>query len=138
MTERIESMQPAEITAIAALLVSLGGVLKIIIDNRRMLKKQEEQLIERRDQRKERLGDIVFERLQSEMVRLDKKLELCERQHEEDQKRITELEQSRLRREIQLAELSARIGKVDDKVALISTGIFSKFERGDMSGPNDG
>lgn len=126
-------MNTAEITAIGASLASLAGVLKVLFDSRRRDKRMVEQLDERRDERRERIGDMMFERLQEELRRIDAKLDACEQQHDSDQRRITDLEQGRLRREAQLAEITARISNVDNRVDVLSTGIFAKFERGDLN-----
>ena len=126
-------MNPAEITAVGASLASLAGVLKVLFDSRVRDKKLSEQFDERRDERKHRYGDIMFERLSDEVRRLDAKIATYETRHQEDQRRIVELEQGRMRREIQLAELGARISNVDNKVDTLQTGIFAKFDRGELN-----
>jgi chromosome segregation ATPase len=117
-------MSAAEITAIAASLASLGGVLKILFDSRRREKRHVE-----------RLGDAVYERLHEEIRRLDSKIEAYEQRHDTDQRRIVELETGRLRRELQIAELSRRISTVDSKVdVVLQTGVFAKFQSGELDG----
>jgi predicted nuclease with TOPRIM domain len=114
-------MNVAEITAVGASLASLAGVLKVLFDSRRRDKRLGEQLEERRDER-------MFERLRDELARIDAKLDACEQKHEIDQRRITELEQGRVRREAQLAEMTARISQVAGKVDVLQTGMFETFD----------
>jgi chromosome segregation ATPase len=130
-----------ELTALGALLVSLGGVAKVFFDSRRAAKKQAEQSSERRDVRATRLGDVLYDRLQAELTRLDTRMQMYERRHDEDQSTIAalqrrnrELEEGRVRREKQLADLGDQLSRVDSKVDNLKTGVFAKLEVGDDGG----